>query len=111
MVLPGAAPASNLFSRSRGCALVNVHVPGPLRSYTGGQRVVEAHGRTLAELLNFLDGAYPGFRFRIIDEQDQIREHIKIFVEGEQQLKIRGPIKRGTEVQIICALSGGAVFE
>ena len=35
---------------------------------------------TLAELLADLDRRYPGIRFRMIDEQDAVRRHIKIFV-------------------------------
>ena len=87
-----------------------VRVPGPLRSYTDGQPAVEAEGETVADVLVSLDIAYPGFRFRIIDEQDEIREHIKIFVNQEQHLGITAPVNPGSEVQIICALSGGMDF-
>ncbi|MBI3698252.1 MAG: MoaD/ThiS family protein [Acidobacteria bacterium] len=69
--------------------------------------MVEAGGMTLAELLADLDGRYPGFRFRIINEQDAIRDHIKIFVNQEQVATIRVALRSGDEVQIICALSGG----
>ncbi len=87
---------------------MQVHISGPLRSYTTGLRVVEARGKTLAELLVSLDDAYPGFRFRIVDEQDRIREHIKIFVDLEQHGELSFAVDPGSEVHIICALSGGA---
>lgn len=86
---------------------MKVHIPGPLRSYTGGLRVVELRGRTLADLLFSLDDAYPGFRFRIIDEQGRIREHIKIFVDSEQSRELSLAVNPRSEVHIICALSGG----
>ena len=35
---------------------------------------------TVSGVLAALDGAYPGVRFRIIDEQGQLRPHIKLFV-------------------------------
>ena len=86
---------------------MQVLIPSPLHSYTGGRSEVEAAGKTLAEVLAHLDVRYPGIRFRIVDEQDRIRPHIKFFVAGELAASIAQPIRKGDEVQIICALSGG----
>jgi molybdopterin converting factor small subunit len=49
----------------------------------------------------------PGFRFRIITGQDEIREHIKLFVNQEQVRHLAVPLQPADEVDIICALSGG----
>ena len=84
-----------------------VHVPTALRSYTGGRAQVEAEGVSLAALLLDLDQRYPGIRFRIIDEQDRIREHIKLFVDQEQAHALAAALAPGAEVHIMCALSGG----
>ncbi|RPH38110.1 MAG: MoaD/ThiS family protein, partial [Planctomycetota bacterium] len=48
-----------------------VHVPSPLFSYTGNRAEVKATGATLAEILNDLDRQFPGFKFRVVDEQDR----------------------------------------
>jgi sulfur-carrier protein len=85
---------------------MKVLIPGPLRSYTR-QREVEAAGRTLAELLADLDCRYPGLRFRVIDEQDQMRRHVRFFVNGEQVFEIGHPLRSSDAVQIVQALSGG----
>jgi hypothetical protein len=86
---------------------MRVFIPNPLHSYTRGQSEVEGTGASLAELLADLDRRYPGVRFRIIDEQNQIRPHIRFFVGGEMADSIAHPIRGGEDVQIICALSGG----
>ncbi len=86
---------------------MKVYIPTPLRSYTGQRAEVEATGSTLEELLSDLDRRYPGFRFRIINEQDRIREHIKIFINQDQEMDLSTPVQSGDEVHIICALSGG----
>ena len=65
------------------------------------------NGDTLADLLQNLNQKYPGIRFRIIDEQEQIRTHIKIFVNREQVQSLSLPLQKNDEVLIICALSGG----
>ncbi len=86
---------------------MNVFIPGPLRSYTGNRALVEAEGATLEALLADLDRHYPGIRFRMIDEQEGIREHIRLFVNQELASGLRLPLEPGDEVQIICAISGG----
>ena len=87
---------------------MRVFVPGPLRSYTEGASRVDASGGTLDELLAELNDRFPGFRFRIIDEQDQVREHIKIFVNGDQHFDLSSGLEPTDEIHVICALSGGS---
>lgn len=86
---------------------MNVLIPSPLRSYTQNKARVEIEGETLDALLNNLNQEYPGIRFRMIDEQEQIRTHIKIFVNREQVRMLASPLQKNDEVMIVCALSGG----
>jgi molybdopterin synthase sulfur carrier subunit len=85
---------------------MRVLIPSALRSYTESA-VAEAHGATLADVLADLDRQYNGFRFRMIDEQDRIRRHIRIFVNGEQTLELGRALAANDEVVIVQALSGG----
>jgi molybdopterin converting factor small subunit len=86
---------------------VNVLIPSQLRDYTGGRAHVEARGATLAELLVDLERRFPGIRFRMIDEQDTVRRHIKIFVNQEQARDLGAALAANDEVTIVGALSGG----
>ena len=85
---------------------MKVLIPSPLRSYTGAGEV-DASGATLAEVLADLDGRYPGLRFRIVDEQDRMRPHMRFFVNGEQVFDLARPLRPGDEVALVQALSGG----
>ena len=85
---------------------MKVLIPSPLRPYTR-QSHVEATGATLAELLADLDRRYPGLKFRIVDEQDRMRTHMRFFVNGVQVFDIARPLRAEDEVQIVQALSGG----
>jgi molybdopterin converting factor small subunit len=85
---------------------MKVIIPSALRSYTG-TRETQASGATLAAALAELEDRYPGIRFRIIDEQDRIRPHIRIFVNGEQARDLSQPLGASDEVFIVLALSGG----
>ena len=60
---------------------MQVMIPSALQSYTGHSKV-EAVGATLADVLADLDRCYPGIRFRMIDEQQQMRPHIRFFLDG-----------------------------
>ncbi len=86
---------------------MRVLIPPPLRSYTGGRAREELEGATLGDVLKALDRRYPGLRFRIIDEQDRVRTHIRVFVSGEIVDSLAHPLSPEDEVQIVCALSGG----
>jgi molybdopterin converting factor small subunit len=86
---------------------MNVLIPTPLRSYTDGQHQVTAQGATVRELLEDLDRTYPGIRFRMIDEQDAVRPHMRIFVNGEPVFALDTKLAESDEVQILQALSGG----
>ena len=84
-----------------------VHIPSPLRSYTDEEASIEGKGKTIDEMLRNLDRRFPGFRFRVIDEQDGIREHIRFFKETQPLFSIDDSIEGAREVHIICAISGG----
>ncbi|MBV9833700.1 MAG: MoaD/ThiS family protein [Alphaproteobacteria bacterium] len=86
---------------------MKVLIPTPLRSYTRQRADVEADGSTLDQLLVDLDRRHPGIRFRMIDEQDRIRRHIRIFVNRKQVYDLGRALQAGDRVQILQALSGG----
>ena len=67
----------------------------------------QAEATSRSEVMAALDSLYPGLSFRVIDEQGQIRPHMKIFV-GEQMIRDLGTsVPPGSEVYIVGALSGG----
>jgi molybdopterin converting factor small subunit len=86
---------------------MKVLIPTPLRSYTRQRAEVEAEGTTLDALLVDLDRRHPGIRFRMIDEQDRIRRHIRIFVNRRQVHDLGLVLQADDRVQILQALSGG----
>jgi sulfur-carrier protein len=85
---------------------VKVLIPSSLLSYTE-KAWVEAHGATLGAVLADLDRQFPGLRFRMVDEQEKIRRHMRVFVRGEQVFDLAQPLDPADEVLIVQALSGG----
>lgn len=86
---------------------MKVLIPSPLRSYTAGCSWVDASGATLGDVLADLDRRFPGMRFRMIDEQERMRRHIRFFVNGAQTFDLALPLREADELCIVQALSGG----
>ena len=85
---------------------MKVLIASPLRSYTGADEV-EAAGDSLGALLADLDRRFPGIRFRMIDEQDRVRRHMRIFINGEPVKELGHRLHEQDEICIVQALSGG----
>ena len=111
---------SELIERSMGqssheaAVVVRVRVPSPLRSYTDAAEVSVAvpvlapeMPATLGGALAALDAMYPGIRFRMIDEQGNVRPHIKLFIDTALTRDLHAPLPARSVVMIVAALSGG----
>jgi molybdopterin synthase sulfur carrier subunit len=86
---------------------VKVRIATPLRSYTDQQSVVDAAGGTMSDLLDDLDRRFPGIRFRMVDEQGRLRQHMKLWVGQDAVTDLSTPVSETDEVTIMQALSGG----
>ena len=86
---------------------MRVRIPTPLRSYTAQQSAVEASGATVDDVLRDLDAQFPGIRFRVVDEQNQLRKHMKIWVNQDAVRDLSTPVRDADEVTLMQALSGG----
>ncbi|MET0293637.1 MAG: MoaD/ThiS family protein [Phenylobacterium sp.] len=87
--------------------MIAVLVPSQLTAYTGGVTRVHAAGGSVGAVLSDLDRSYPGLKFRIIDEQDRVRRHIRLFVGRNETRDVARPLADGDELLIFGALSGG----
>ena len=87
--------------------MIRVSIPSQLIAYTDGATRVEAEGATVAGVLDDLDRRYPGLKFRVIDEQDRIRRHMRIFIGQDEARRTDAAVDDGGELLIFGALSGG----
>jgi len=89
---------------------VSVRVPTILRPYTQGVSEVSAEGGTLSEVLESLDGSYPGIKGRVLDESGELRRFVNVYVDDDDVRFADGlqtAIKDGGQVSIIPAVAGG----
>lgn len=91
------------------------HIPSALRRWAGGNEVIEVRvpldmRMTIADALVRLGDDYPGIRQRVLDDQNNIRRHVNVFVDGENVRFAEGgatQVTHDSEVWIYPALSGG----
>lgn len=90
---------------------IKVRIPAPLRTFTGGQDVIDATGSTLGQLLEDLKSKAPGIETRLFKGQTgQLNRFVNIYVNQEDIRFLQNldtPIKEGDEVSIVAAIAGG----
>ncbi|MSQ61016.1 MAG: MoaD/ThiS family protein [Dehalococcoidia bacterium] len=88
---------------------VEVRVTSVLQRITGGRRSVKANGDTVGEMLDDLEGAYPGLKAQVTDD-GALRRFVNIYVNDEDIRYLDAlatPLKDGDVVSILPALAGG----
>ncbi len=89
---------------------VTVRIPTTLRPLAGGQSEVKVEGGTLRDVLGALDGAHPGFKDRLLDDEGNLRRFVNVFVADDDVRYLQGldtPVPDGETVAIIPAVAGG----
>ncbi len=89
---------------------VTIRIPTTLRPLSGGASSVQVEGATLAEVLERLDEAHPGFKDRLLDENGALRRFVNLFVADDDVRYLDGletKVPDGETVSIIPAVAGG----
>ena len=90
---------------------VTVRVPTTLRPLTAGASEVAVDGSTVAEVIDALESAHPGFRDRILDEAGELRRFVNLFVSDDDVRFLDGmgtAVGEGETVSIVPAVAGGS---
>jgi MoaD family protein len=88
---------------------IEVRIPTILRSYTGGEKAVDASGATLAELVEDLESNHPGIKERLLEGED-LRRFVNVYVNDEDVRfagGLQAPVSDGDQVVILPAVAGG----
>jgi molybdopterin synthase sulfur carrier subunit len=89
---------------------VTVRIPTQLRELSGGSSEVALEGATVADLLQALEVAHPGFAERLHDDTGNLRRFVNVFVSDEDIRFLQGidtPVADGETVSIVPAVAGG----
>jgi sulfur-carrier protein len=88
---------------------VEVRIPTVLRTYTGGEKAVDATGGSLSALIDDLEANHPGLKDRLIENGD-LRRFVNVYVNDEDVRFLGGlqaPVNDGDQVVVLPAVAGG----
>ncbi len=91
--------------------MARVRIPAALRTFTQNQGEVLVSGKTVGEVLDNLEAAYPGLRARILDEKGELRRYVNVF-HNEEDVRflqdLKTAVKDDDRLTIVPAIAGGA---
>ena len=90
--------------------MVEVRIPTILRTYTGGEKAVDASGTTLGALVDDLEANHPGIKERLVEDSGELRRFVNVYVNDEDVRFTGGlgtELSDGAQVVILPAVAGG----
>jgi molybdopterin synthase sulfur carrier subunit len=84
-----------------------VWIPSLLQNLTGGEEQVVVSGATVGEIIDQLEGRFPGVKERLVHD-GAIRPHIAVAIDGDVSPEgLEQDVQASSEIHFIPALSGG----
>ena len=88
---------------------IEVRIPTILRTYTDGEKAVNASGETLSGLIDDLESNHPGIKDRLVEGSD-LRRFVNVYVNDEDVRFMGGleaSLSDGDQVVVLPAVAGG----
>ncbi len=89
---------------------VEIRVPDLLQKLAGGSKVIKGEGKTVGQLLDYLDKRYPGFKSRVETPENKLHPFINVYLNDED-IRFLGdlatPLSDGDVIAILPAIVGG----
>ncbi len=92
---------------------IEVRIPTILRTYTGGEKAVQAQGTSLTALIEDLEVHHPGIKGRLVEDKngsEELRRFVNVYVNDEDIRylgRLDTPVAPGDTVSILPAVAGG----
>ncbi|MBR8830272.1 MAG: Sulfur carrier protein CysO [Chroococcopsis gigantea SAG 12.99] len=89
---------------------IKVLVPTPLQKFTDNKATIECSAGSVHELIEALEGSFPGIKSRLCDEEGKPRRFLNFYVNAEDIRFLQGTetsLQDGDEVSIVPAVAGG----
>ena len=88
--------------------MAKVKLSSPLRELAGGNGRIEVGAATVGQAIRAIEQSHPKLAGWVLDEQGRIRQHVKVFLNGEVAA-LDTKISEADLLQILPSISGGAV--
>jgi sulfur-carrier protein len=91
---------------------MNIHIPTPLRTYTGGLETVTVSGATVNAVFQQLTADYPDLKQHLFTPEGKLRSFVNVYLNDDDIRYLDGKettsVKDSDELTIIPSIAGGA---
>ena len=90
---------------------MNIHIPTPLRAYTGGLETVSIPGATVSAVFQQLTVSYPDLKPHLFTPKGKLRSFVNVYLNDDDirylDSKEESVVKESDELTIIPSIAGG----
>jgi sulfur-carrier protein len=89
--------------------MATVRIPPTLRAEVGGVRELDAHGRTVADVIENLVARFPALETQIL-QHGELADFVNVYVRGEDVRTHDGldtEVRDGDQLILLPAMAGG----
>jgi sulfur-carrier protein len=90
---------------------MNIHIPTPLRAYTGGLETVSIPGATVSAVFQQLTVSYPDLKPHLFTPEGKLRSFVNVYLNDDDIRYLDGKeesvVKESDELTIIPSIAGG----
>jgi len=90
---------------------MNIHIPTPLRTYTGGLETVSVDGATVNAVFQQLTVSYPELKQHLFTAEGKLRSFVNVYLNDDDIRYLDGKeattVKDSDELTIIPSIAGG----
>jgi sulfur-carrier protein len=89
--------------------VVNVRLHEYFQDFTHGQKIVEANGGNVFEIIDDLERKYPGIKEHILDKKGRLQGWVEMFVNADVVYPESAsmPVRDGDELELLLIVAGG----
>jgi molybdopterin converting factor small subunit len=90
---------------------MKIHIPTPLRQFSGQQATVTVEAATVGQALERLTTSHPDLKKHLYSEEGRLRAFVNVYLNDEDirhlAQKENTPVKEGDSLSIIPSIAGG----
>ena len=90
---------------------MNIHIPTPLRTYTGGLETVSVPGATVNAVFHQLTVNYPELKQHLFTQEGKLRSFVNVYLNDDDirylDAQQETAVKDNDELTIIPSIAGG----
>jgi adenylyltransferase/sulfurtransferase len=90
---------------------MKIHIPTPLRQFSGKQATVTVEAATVGQALERLTSSHPDLKKHLYSEEGKLRAFVNVYLNDEDIRHLaereNTPVKEGDSLSIIPSIAGG----